>query len=248
MFQNTLIVSNWKMNLNLSSAYKLVKSLEDLKLPKSKTIKHIICPQFLLIPEISKIIKNKDILIGSQDCHYKTNGSFTGDSSIQMIKHYNCKYSIVGHSERRIVHNETNEIVYDKADLLSKNKLIPIICIGESIEIRKKNKIFETLSKQILESIPKSLEYIIIAYEPIWAIGTGVIPSIQEIFEVKDFVINFLKKNKFSEKVSFLYGGSVDSSNIGEIIKKSQVNGVLVGGASIKFNEIKKILSYCYFN
>ncbi|MAZ07249.1 MAG: triose-phosphate isomerase [Rickettsiales bacterium] len=248
MSQNKLIVSNWKMNLNIKNSMKIIKNMVSLNLPKLKNCKNIICPQFLLIPKISEIIKGRDIILGSQDCHYEEEGAFTGDSSIEMIKTYNCKYSIIGHSERRHYYNERNENIYKKASQIQKNKLIPIICIGESLDQRKKNNHLNVLSKQIIECIPKDLKDIVIAYEPIWSIGTGVTPSSDEILEVINFIKKFLKKNKFSNKFSILYGGSVNSSNIDSIISISKADGVLIGGASIDINEISKILSYFYFN
>ncbi len=248
MSQNKLIVSNWKMNLNIKNSIKIITNMASLNLPKLRNCKNIICPQFLLIPKILEITKDKDIILGSQDCHYEEKGAFTGDSSIEMIKSYNCKYSIIGHSERRQYYNESNENVHKKATILQKNKLTPIICIGESLDQRKKNIHLNVLSKQIVECIPKELKDIVIAYEPIWSIGTGITPSSDEILEVISFIRNFLKKNNFSDKSSILYGGSVNSANIDLIISASKADGVLIGGASIETNEINKILSYFYFN
>ena len=248
MSQNKLIVSNWKMNLNIKNSIKIITNITSLNLPRLRNCKNIICPQFLLIPKISEIIKDKDITLGAQDCHYEEKGAFTGDSSIEMIKSFNCKYSIIGHSERRQYYNESNENIYKKASQLQKNKLIPIICIGESLDQRKKHTYLKVLSKQIIECIPKELKDIVIAYEPIWSIGTGITPSSNEILEVISFVKNFLKENKYSHKSSILYGGSVNSANIDSIIRISRADGVLIGGASINTNEINKILSYFYFN
>ncbi|PPR42770.1 MAG: Triosephosphate isomerase, partial [Alphaproteobacteria bacterium MarineAlpha8_Bin1] len=174
MSQNKLIVSNWKMNLNIKNSIKIITNITNLNLPRLRNCKNIICPQFLLIPKISEIIKDKDITLGSQDCHYEEKGAFTGDSSIEMIKSFNCKYSIIGHSERRQYYNESNENIYKKASQLQKNKLIPIICIGESLDQRKTHTYLNVLSKQIIECIPKELKDIVIDYEPIWSIGTGI--------------------------------------------------------------------------
>ena len=248
MSQNKLIVSNWKMNLNITNSKIIIDNMINLNLPKLRHCKNIICPQFLLIPKISEMIKDKDIILGSQDCHYEKEGAFTGDSSIEMIKSYNCKYSIIGHSERRLYYNESNEKIYKKANQLQKNKLTPIICIGETFEQRKQKNFLLVLSEQLIECIPKKLEEIVIAYEPIWSIGTGITPSSNEILEVINFIKKFLEKNKFSNNYSILYGGSVNSSNIDSIIKVSNADGVLIGGASINTNEINKILSYFYFN
>ena len=132
MTEDTLIVSNWKMNLNIGNANKLINSIIKLNLPKSKKIKNIICPQFLLIPFISRLIVNKDITLGSQDCHFEKEGAFTGDTSVELIKYFKCKYIILGHSERRNFYFEKNKIIKKKVEIALKAGLIPIICIGES--------------------------------------------------------------------------------------------------------------------
>ncbi len=247
MPQNTLIVSNWKMNLNLISAKKLIEQIKDLTLPTNKKIKNIICPQFLLIPLISKLIKGTEIILGSQDCHHEINGSFTGDSSIELIKSFDCKYVIIGHSERRNYHNELNNLIRKKADLVRKFGLCPIICIGESFQERKENNFLKVISSQLKECVEPKKD-VIIAYEPIWAIGSGLTPKIGEILEIKNYICNYLKKEKEIKKITFLYGGSVDSNNYFDIVDKTEINGALIGGASIKKYEINKILTKSYFN
>ena len=142
MNQNKLIVSNWKMNLKLSDSRKLVeKIIKSSKIIKPH-IKKIICPQFLLIPHISDLIKKTKICLGSQDCHYKENGAFTGESSIELLKKFKCKYVILGHSERREYNTETNSVILKKIQTAFNHGLKPIICIGEPINLRKKKQIF----------------------------------------------------------------------------------------------------------
>ncbi len=247
MPQDTLIVSNWKMNLNLIDAKKLIHQISNLALPINKKIKNVICPQFLLIPLISKLIEGTEIILGSQDCHQKINGSFTGDSSIELVKEFGCKFVIIGHSERRKNYNESNNLIREKANLVRKFGLSPIICIGESLYERKKKDFLQVISTQLNECVePK--EEVVIAYEPIWAIGSGLTPTIDEILEIKNFTLSFLKKEKDSKKITFLYGGSVDSKNYFNIVSNTNINGALIGGASIKKDEIKKILTKSYFN
>ena len=248
MSQYILIVSNWKMNLNIDTASQLVCCLKNQSQLKSKLVKSIICPQFLLIPEISKYIKQlENTYLGAQDCHHEKSGAYTGSSSIELLKYYKCEYSIIGHSERRIFQNESNLEVFKKAELLNNNEIIPIICIGEPKTVRDENKVNDFLAKQILASIPKKLDKIIIAYEPIWAIGTGDTPKNEEILAVRNFIESFLCNNGYSGNISILYGGSVSSSNFGSILKESKVNGMLIGSASINQNEIQKIFNYCNF-
>ena len=243
MSQVKLIVSNWKMNLNISQARTLTNKLKEIKI-KNKLIKNIICPQFILLPIISNIIKESNILLGAQDCHYKKFGAYTGDTSIELIKEIGCKYVIIGHSERRDYKGETNNIIREKAQLVISEKLKPIICIGESLEERKNNKYISILEEQLKTCIPDYLDEIIIAYEPIWSIGTGLVPTVDEIKEIKNFTCEYVFQSKKISKIFFLYGGSVNSKNIYEIFKLSDVNGALIGGSSLKFEEINKILTF----
>ena len=243
MCQVKLIVSNWKMNLNINQARTLTNKLKKIQI-KNNLIKNIICPQFILLPIISNIIKESDILLGAQDCHYKKFGAYTGDTSIELLKEVGCKYVIIGHSERRKEHHETNNIIRQKAQLVISEKLKPIICIGESLKERKNNKYLNILEEQLKVSIPHNLDEIIIAYEPIWSIGTGLVPTEEEIKEIKNFTYDFVFKSKNISKIFFLYGGSVNSENINEIFKLSDVNGALIGGSSLKFEEINKILTF----
>tara|TARA_B100001123_G_C14861551_1_gene848209 strand:- start:5 stop:742 length:738 start_codon:yes stop_codon:yes gene_type:complete len=244
MNQDTLIVSNWKMNLNFDSATQLINKIKKIKFPNSSKIKNIVCPQFLLIPQISKLVMRSKIILGSQDCHHKISGSFTGDSSLELLKHFHCRYVILGHSERRICHYENNMMVRKKVDFVLANKLNPIVCVGESLKERQNGKYLETISKQLDECLPEKLKSIVIAYEPVWSIGSGSTPTFKEISEINDYTNNFLCKQKKIQKVSFLYGGSVNSKNFFDIMNHCNVNGALIGGSSIKFDEINKILLY----
>tara|TARA_X000000950_G_scaffold287011_1_gene397656 strand:- start:1029 stop:1760 length:732 start_codon:yes stop_codon:yes gene_type:complete len=243
MGQVKLIVSNWKMNLNLLNSTNLIEGL--LRVSHSDSIQHIICPQFILIPLVSNLLKGSKINLGAQDCCYEKMGAFTGDTGIELLKEYNCRYVILGHSERRNHHKETNELIKKKVDLAISEGLNPIICIGETIKERKKNNYLEVLENQLKLCIPNEYNEVIIAYEPIWSIGTGLTPSYKEIIEIQNFTEKFLKKHKMIKKLYFLYGGSVNSDNFGEIMNNTNVNGALIGGASLKTTEMKKILTFC---
>ena len=243
MSQVRLIVSNWKMNLNISQARILTKKLMKIQI-ENNLIKNIICPQFILLPIISKFVKESDILLGAQDCHYKKFGAYTGDTSIELIKEVGCKYVIIGHSERRKEHHETSNIIREKAKLVISEKLKPNICIGESFNERKNNKYLQILEEQINAGIPNNLNEVIIAYEPIWSIGSGLVPTVEKIKEIKNFTCDFVLKSKNISKIYFLYGGSVNSKNISDIFKFSGVDGALIGGSSLIFEEINKILTF----
>ena len=239
-----LIVSNWKMNLNYSQSLNLIQKLKKLNC-NSKRIKNIICPQFLLIPHVEKHIKTCKFLLGAQDCHFKKNGSFTGETSLELLKKMNCKYIIVGHSERRSFQYESNLTIRKKVDFILSYKLKPIVCIGESLNDRKKSRYIKFVEKQLYECIPDNIKEIIVAYEPIWSIGTGVTPSIEEVSEMVIFLKDYLKNKKNIKNSKVLYGGSVSSGNFKKLIYDTNSNGALIGGASLKFNEMKKILTFC---
>ena len=244
MSHNTLIVSNWKMNFNFIQAKDLVIKLKKIKYNKVK-LTNVICPQFLLLPTLNEVLFESDIILGAQDLHFDLNGAYTGDTSIELIKDYNCKYSIIGHSERRTLHNESNIIIKKKVKLCLDNFVIPILCVGEFIEQRKKNTYKDFILKQLTECIQKiKCSELVIAYEPIWSIGTGIIPKVEDIIEISELIFSFLKKEKI-EKFQILYGGSVNSSNFIEINSIEKINGALIGGASLKIDEMEKILTSC---
>ncbi len=242
MSQVKLIVSNWKMNLNFKEAKILINNLKKINFETTPPI-NIICPQFILLPFVSDLLRKSSFILGAQDCHYKKKGAFTGDTSIELIKKIGCKYIIVGHSERRQQYKETDKVVKKKVDLILFENLKPIICIGESEIERKKKNYLKILQKQLDICVPKNLNEIIIAYEPIWSIGTGLTPTTQEIIEVKEFVHNFLKDIKNISQVIFLYGGSVNAQNAKDILIEAKVDGSLIGGSSIKIEEMNKILT-----
>ena len=244
MSHNTLIVSNWKMNFNFIQTKDLVTKLKKIKYNKVK-LTNVICPQFLLLPTLNEVLFESDIILGAQDLHFDLNGAYTGDTSIELIKDYNCKYSIIGHSERRTLHNESNIIIKKKVKLCLDNFVIPILCVGESIEQRKKNTYKDFILKQLTECIQKiKCSELVIAYEPIWSIGTGIIPKIEDIIEISELIFSFLKKKKI-EKFQILYGGSVNSTNFKEINSIEKISGALIGGASLKIDEMEKILTSC---
>ena len=242
MVQVKLIVSNWKMNLDSKQATRLITNLKKLK-KIHPNFKNIICPQFMLIPLVSRLINQNQIILGSQDCHYINEGAYTGDTSIKLLKENNCKYVIIGHSERRHNHKETDSIVRKKVEHVLLNKLKPIVCVGESLKQRKSNKYKYILKKQLNNCIPANLNHIVIAYEPIWSIGSGLVPTLNEINEIYSLTKSFLRNTKKIKDFHFLYGGSVNSENFKKILDNTDVNGALIGGSSLNFKEIKKILT-----
>ena len=198
------------------------------------------------VEEISKYVYDaRPLKIGAQDCGFEDEGQFTGDVSAKLLQEVNCEYVIIGHSERRKNHQETNEIIAKKALSAFKNKITPIICVGESKEIRDQGQHFDFVKEQIIKSIPLvKTSRIVIAYEPIWAIGTGETAQVSQIEEMVKFIRQVYENEvaQFVEEFFLIYGGSVNSTNSGEILNIKELDGLLVGKASLDIEEFAKIL------
>ncbi len=226
-----IIVGNWKMNGDNEDKEILLKALKNLR-TKNEVV---VCLPFTLIYG-----NNHGITIGAQDISEHDNGAYTGDISGQMLKDADVKYVIVGHSERRLYHNETNTIVKTKAMAAIKNGIVPIICIGETSEEKNTGRTNSVVKKMLLESIPGQGEYIV-AYEPRWAIGSGKTPTEDEIKAVFETIHKALH-NIGRDDVALLYGGSVNGKNAKQIMNIPHVDGVLVGGASLKSDTFLPII------
>lgn len=224
--RNKLIVGNWKMNCLLTDGITLAKALT-AGAPKGVSL--AICPPFTLLHEVSALLKNSEIALGAQDCHHMPSGAYTGDISTAMLADVGCRYVIVGHSERRKNHGETNAIVRMKAAAALTAGLIPIICIGETAEQRENGKTAEVICQQLLESLPENTSQIVVAYEPVWAIGSGNAAPLTDIQEMHSIIRKAVK----SENIPILYGGSVKPENAAAILSVKNVDGALVGGASL---------------
>lgn len=240
---NTYIVSNWKMNGTALLMHEMVKAFTEKTMAKSSTCqlntaipRWVFCPPALLIKETKQ--NYPEIILGGQDCHPKRTGAFTGNISALLLKESGATYVIVGHSERRHYHNESNALIAEKACMAIECGLIPIICIGESEETYNNGLTLDFLKKQLDESLCgiNKEQHFIVAYEPIWAIGTGKTATRADIEKVHSFLRTQLPDTPL------LYGGSVTASNAYDILTTPNVNGVLVGGASLKVDEFKAIL------
>jgi triosephosphate isomerase (TIM) len=232
-----LVAGNWKMNgttAMLKEPRLLAGMLKDVKLK----CEILVCPPATLIRRVKAVMKGSRIRVGGQDCHWNANGAHTGDVSADMLKDAGCTAVIVGHSERRANHAETDDMVAKKAKAAQTAGLIAIICIGETLDQRKSGKTLDIVSTQLKGSLPESSTAMntVIAYEPVWAIGTGLTPTVAEVAEVHSHIRADLAKLMGEEgaKVRILYGGSVKPSNATELMAAANVNGALVGGASLK--------------
>ena len=224
-----IIALNNKSNLEKE---EFKKELEELKTVET-TETLILCPTFLNI----SIVSNSNIKLGSQNVSVSDNGAYTGEISASQLKSYQVKYAIVGHSERREYQRETNEEINKKIKQLFKNDITPILCIGETLEERKQNKVNEVLEEELTiatkDLTEEEKKRLIIAYEPIWSIGTGVIPTNEQIEEV------FQEIKRLVPASYILYGGSANEENIDQLKQIPSINGYLLGGLSLKVDKLK---------
>ena len=233
-----IIAANWKMNLNLNDINLFSESLK--KNNFSNHVQVCIFPQFLHLNYLINLLKTTPVYFGGQNCYLKTTGPYTGEISPVALKEIGCDYVILGHSERRQIFKETNDHIKKCSEAAINANLTPIICVGESLDDRNNKKALDFVKEQILNSTPVTKNEIIIAYEPIWSIGTGIIPSKEEIFEMHDF-IKKIAYSLLNAKVKVLYGGSVNLNNLEEVLSVNNVDGILVGGASLKVKDFLAI-------
>jgi len=243
-----IIAGNWKMYKNISEAIALANGIKR-KLSDIDLIDIVICPVFTALGEVSEVIMDTNIELGAQDMFWEEQGAFTGEVSGAMLRDLGCKYVIIGHSERRQYFHETDEAVNKKIKAAFKSKLTPIVCVGENLEQREKNKAFDIVKGQIqrcLDGItPQEAVKIIIAYEPIWAIGTGKTATSEQAQEMHAFIrilLTLLYDEDISSQVRIQYGGSVKPENIADLVKQKDIDGALVGGASLKIDSFVRIV------
>ncbi len=229
-----LVVGNWKMNGRLTSGLNLAKDLSDrAEAVKPLSFDLVVCPPATLIWPVAETVMGTPLLLGGQDCHPANHGAYTGDISAGMLADLGCRYVILGHSERRTAHGETNALVAKKVAAAQLAGLTAILCVGETMEQKASGATEATIIQQLRESLPDKhhASQLVVAYEPIWAIGTGEIPSVDDIRTVHKAIR--LALGQMGEVVQVLYGGSVTSGNAAEILAEPEIDGVLVGSASL---------------
>ena len=213
---------------------------------KNEGVKTIICPSFTELNTTAELLHNSDSELGAQNVYYESNGAYTGEISCRMLKDLGCNWVIIGHSERRAIFGETDEMVCHKLDKLTSENMYPIVCIGETKDERENGKTEEVLSRQLLVAFEnqkgKNIEHTVIAYEPVWAIGTGITATIDMISEAHQCIRNIFNTNGFNgDDISILYGGSVTNENAAELSGITDVDGFLVGGASLDVDKFYAI-------
>jgi triosephosphate isomerase len=245
MSRMPLIAGNWKMNTTIDEAINLIKTMQPA-LQKIQGVEKVLCPPFVSLVAARAIIKESTVKLGAQNVFYEEKGAFTGEISPLMLASL-CDYVIIGHSERRQYFGETNEIIDKKIKAAIKNGIKPIFCVGETLEENEAGQTRDVLGRQLMASSDRFnfLSGCVIAYEPIWAIGTGRSASGDDANKTIGFIrqfISHLHGRGVANTVRILYGGSVTAANITEFMRKSDIDGALVGGASLKAADFVSIV------
>jgi len=248
MIKKPIVAANWKMYKTPQEGVDFISELSNLLLDKEKpTI--IFCPPFTSLFHMNEMISDLDMSLGAQNVYFEKEGAFTGEISVNMLKSCSVQYVIIGHSERRHIFNESNKDTNRKIHTVLDNEIIPIFCVGEKLDDRESNNTRTILLEQLEEGLAgvniDALDRIIIAYEPVWAIGTGVnaLPNqVQESHEMIRDILMELYDNNLNIDIPILYGGSVKSDNSEELINTKGVDGFLIGGASLNLDTFSKII------
>lgn len=244
-----IIAGNWKMNKSYSEAKVLLEEIKNLSL--TSDVEAVVCPPFVNLALAKELLEGSGVKVGAQNCHDKVSGAYTGEVSPQFLQDLGINYVILGHSERREYFGETDEFINSKIKAVLSHNMVPILCCGETLEEREngeaKSKVKSQIEKDFEGLDSKDLENIVIAYEPIWAIGTGKTASADDAEEMCAYIRQLVSDNfgkDASEKVRFQYGGSVKPENVTEIMSKENIDGALVGGASLDSQSFAKLVNY----
>lgn len=247
-YRNTIIAGNWKMNNTLSQMKDFADKLEPV-MPKGKWCKVVLCVPATNIHAAVRLFKSCHIAIGAETCHELEHGAYTGEITAEMIKEAGAKYVIIGHSERRQYYNETDFAVNKKVHAAVRAGLVPIICVGESLEQRELGVTMEVITYQVKCAlagvVPEDARHVVIAYEPIWAIGTGKTATAQQADEVCKLIRGVIRKlygAQVARAVPIQYGGSMNAENAELLLAQPDIDGGLIGGASLKPADFVKII------
>jgi triosephosphate isomerase len=244
-----LMAGNWKMNKTIGESAAMVKALKPL-IADVKDVEVLICPVFTSLYAVSQEIKDSNIKLGAQNLFWEAKGAFTGEISPSMVKDAGCSYVIIGHSERRQYFGETDETVNKKTKAAFEAGLVPVVCVGETLKEREDNDTFKVIEKQVRDGLAglsaQQAETLVIAYEPVWAIGTGKTATPDQAQEVHAFIRKLYAQiyKDAAEKVRILYGGSVNPKNVSDLMKQPDIDGGLVGGASLEADSFSQLVKY----
>lgn len=248
--RRALIIGNWKMHKTVSEAVEFARALA-ASLPDAADRDVALAPPFTALHALSSILKNSPIALCAQDVHGEDRGAFTGEVSAPMLRDAGCRYGLVGHSERRRLFGESNEDANRKAKALLRAGLTPVLCVGESLEEREADQTTSVVRRQLKEGLNNlsadDIRRSIVAYEPVWAIGTGRTASPEQAEDVHRFIRQFIERMAGVERadaIRILYGGSVNPANTGALMAQKDIDGVLVGAASLDLDSFGKIIQY----
>ena len=242
------IAGNWKMFKTRDEAQATARELVEL-VGNIQTADIVVCPPFTALAALEEILTGSVVQLGAQNVHWQDEGAFTGEISVSMLADYGCRYVIIGHSERRQYFQESDEMIQDKLERVFSTELVPILCIGESLEAREADRVQEVIPSQLERALRELTDpqasRIIIAYEPVWAIGTGRTATPELADKVHFLIRNWLSDHcstDVADQVRILYGGSVNPENAGQLIEQENIDGFLVGGASLDSQSFAKIV------
>ena len=247
--RKSLIAGNWKMNKTPYQAQMLARQIDSIQLDDA--VEALICVPAIDLQAVNEVLDDSQLHLGAQNMYYEDHGAFTGEISASMLKDLQVEYVILGHSERRGILGETDEMIQKKVEAALKADIRPILCVGETLEEREAGKQEEKVQGQLLSSLqglsPKDLESLVIAYEPIWAIGTGKSASEEDAQEMANFIrqqVSSMLSKAAGDAVRILYGGSVKPENIKAIMEQEDIDGALVGGASLEAASFISLVNY----
>lgn len=243
-----IIAGNWKLNKTSLEAIELVNALKR-ELVDISAVDMVVCPPFTALLDVKEALLESNIALGAQNVFWEDSGAFTGEISAPMLKAIEVQYVIIGHSERRQFFGETNETVNKRIKAALKHKLIPIVCVGENLQERESNKTFDVIRNHVEGSLAglsqDEIKKLVIAYEPVWAIGTGKTATAEQAQEVHKYIRVLLEKmagRETAQSVRIQYGGSVKPENTAELMGQEDIDGALVGGASLKADSFAAIV------
>lgn len=248
--RKTIIAGNWKMYKTIVEGIELTNGLKrELFQIDGERIDIVVCPPFTALSEVAEVVADSNIRLGAQDMYWQEEGAFTGEVSAPMLKDAGCTYVIIGHSERRQYFHETNDTVNKKIQAALKHGLTPILCVGETLKEREDNRTFAVLEDHLLNGLKgisgEDIQKMVIAYEPVWAIGTGKTATPAQAQEAQKYIRDLLSRmynRETAEGIRIQYGGSVKPDNIAELMRQPDIDGALVGGASLTIDSFSVIV------
>lgn len=250
MSRTHIVAGNWKMHKTLEESQALITEIRGLLRDEYRgNAKVVICPPFIALPSAQRLLEGTVIETGAQNCHYEDQGAFTGEVSVPMIKSVGAAYVIIGHSERRQYFKETNDLLAKKVKTAIRQGLTVIYCVGETLEERENKTFYKVIENQIAEGLfhldRKEFTQVVIAYEPVWAIGTGVVATPEQAQEMHSFIRKIVANNytdEIANNTSILYGGSVKPDNAKTLFSQPDIDGGLIGGAALKARDFVEIV------